>query len=481
MIIFEQQKSPEQLPAIPGNILTRSCFMENSILYNSVSGSKLNQKFKTYSGSCNKVATSDLLANIQPGALGIYAFNSATILDQGKNVKQKIIKAPKIETRRNERRLSNRKKTWKLKEQSATLLNTMKEYTTKKDGNKTLSRVWHCGKTPVSTESNISYVRGITGNNYFTNLQHCASYWVCPVCAGKVARERTDEIYLALKEYLNQGYEIYFGALTLPHYQSEGLKENMEILIKGFDWVKEHRAVKNILPKKTEVGEDGKEKSILESLIYLRSLEITFGVNGWHPHLHPIFILPKGLGETYINQFRKYYLSWLEKKQKLTVHAERRAVNFELWDKKIETLSDYLCKWSISNEVGNGQSKKSKTASGFTPFQILELIAEKKTWDLKQDPETVFKQYARIIKGRRMLQSSRGFFEMVNVEVKTDEEIVKDDETAETLFTVSLMVWNEAVRKDLIFDLVDAYDFGGVDAVSDVIDYIYSLLEKDTS
>lgn len=465
MTIFETTKSPEQVSTIPGGILK----LKDAMKYDDAPclnvETKLNQKNDSCSGYYDKVVKIDLLANLQPGALGIYAFNSAKNQNQGNNVKQRIIKAPKIETRRNERKLCNKKKTWKLKEKSAILLNTMKEYTTKRDGNKTLSRVWHCGKTPVSTENNISYVRGVKGGNYFTNLQHCASYWVCPVCAGKIAHQRTDEIYSALKEYLIQGYEIYFGALTLPHYQSEGLKDNMEILIEGFNWVKEHRAVKSILP---------------EPLIYLRSLEITFGVNGWHPHLHPIFILPKGQGERYLNQFRKYFLSWLGLNEKLTVHAERRAVSFEIWDEKIATLSDYLCKWSISNEVGNGQSKKTKTASGYTPFQILELLSDEKPWDLKQDQETTFKEYARVIKGRRMLQASRGFFKAVKVETKTDEDIVKDDEVAEKLFTISPVVWCEAVRKDLIFDLIEAYDFGGVDAVSDVIDYIYNLLENNS-
>lgn len=465
MTIFETTKSPEQVATVPGSILKNFTAMIDRHAACLNVETKINQSCKKFATNPEIFISSNLLGTLHPGALGIYAFNSATTLLQGNNAKRRIIKSQKIETRRNKRKLCNKKKTWKLKEKSASLLNTLKEYTMKRDGQKTLSRVWHCGKTPVSTDVNISYVQGVKGGRYFTNLQHCASYWVCPVCAGKIAQERTGEIYEALKEYLQQGYEIYFGALTLPHYQGEGLQDNMEILIKGFNWVKEHRAVRSVLP---------------EALVYLRSLEITFGVNGWHPHLHPIFIIPKGKGLEYTNQFRKYWFAWLGENQKMTVAAERRAVSFELWDKKIETLSDYLCKWSISNEVANGQSKRSKTASGYTPFQILDLLVEGDTWELKQDPETVFKEYARTIKGRRMLQTSRGFFEAVKVVTKSDEEIVQDDETAEKLFTISLVVWNEAVRNDLVFDLIDAYDTGGVDAVSDVIDYIYNLLENNS-
>lgn len=432
----------------------------------SLIGTKLNQKFDSYTVTRKKFADGETMTASGRGALGIYAFNSATYSNQGITGQKKVIRAPKAEKRRNERKLCNKRKLWKMKEKSASLLNTLHDYITKKDGSVTRPRVWHCGKTPVSREiDSISYVCGEKGNNYFTNLQHCASYWVCPVCAGKIAHERTSEIYLALKEYLKQGYKIYFGALTLPHYQGERLDENLNILIEGFNWVKEHRAVKSVLS---------------DPLIYLRSLEITYGENGFHPHIHPIFILPSDQSERYLNQFRKQYFSWLGLNSKMTAFTEQRAVKFELWDKKIETLSDYLCKWSIGNEVGNGQSKKSKTAKGYTPFQILDLLADGKTWELKQDPEEVFKEYAHTIKGRRMLQSSRGFFETVKVEVKTDEEIVEDDKITEKLFTVPLSVWNDVVRKDMIFDLIEAYQVGGDDGVSDVIDYIYSLLENDS-
>jgi hypothetical protein len=381
--------------------------------------------------------------------LGLYANNSSTHSQERKKAK----KANNLIIRRNRKRLENRIKLYKKKEVSGSLLNTLPMYNKKKNGQHTYSRVYHCCKTPVKKGTMIDYVKGETGHNYYTNLQHCAMYWVCPVCAHKIEQARVDEIYNALVDYRSKGYEIYFITGTLPHYTNERLEDNLKILIEGFDSVKQHRSVQGKLKDK---------------LVYLRSLEITYGKNGFHPHIHGIFILPPTEASDYLKEFKEQWGSMLKRYGKYNSYVENRAFKVDPWNNKVEQLADYVCKTGIADEVARGQSKKR--SSGYTPFQILGLITDGQEWELKADQVEVFKEYAGTIKGKRMIQTSRGFYEMAGIQEKTDEEIVQDDKKSQVLFSVTAKVWANVIHKNIVTEMITAYDYNGFPAIMNCLD-----------
>jgi hypothetical protein len=395
--------------------------------------------------------------------LGIYAFNSATLEPRAFwMVDNTFYQAKK-------RQLENRINAYQLKELSATLIQSLPEYNIKKNGEKTLTRVWHCGKTPAKNNGiMVDYVRGQKGKNYFSGLQHCASYWLCPVCAYKVAEQRAAELLQQVEIYRSQGKVIGFITLTAPHYKDESLKENTKFIIKGFDFCRQHRKVKTIFYPQ-----------------YVRALEITYGKNGFHPHLHNIMIFDnKEQFDQYSEALKKLWINYITISGKSTKAIETRSFDAVTWDGKTKSITEYMTKfnhlpeqkrneiehdkkkYSIAQEMTKGQMKKAN--KGFTPFQILDSIIKGVKWPFEKDQTEIYKEYARDIKGHRMLQSSRGFF--TKVETMTDEDIVKDDTVDLVIYSIHVLLWRKLISKSLIADIIAAYDFGGLPSVISVFE-----------
>jgi hypothetical protein len=396
--------------------------------------------------------------------LGIYAFNSATLEPRGFWMSENDFYEAK------KRQLENRLKSYQLKELSAVLIQSLPEYNIKKNGAKTLTRVWHCGKTPITKSTLlIDYVRGQKGKNYFAGLQHCASYWLCPVCAYKIAEERAHEILTQVEIYKSEGKIIGFITLTFPHYQHENLKENIKFLVKSFDYCRTHRKVKSICKPK-----------------YVRSLETTYGQNGHHPHLHNIMIFEtKEQFEQYSEAFKNIWMQSIINAGKSNKYIEKRSFDSVTWDGKVKSISEYLTKfnnlpeekrniieydkkkYSIAQEMTKGQMKKSNT--GYTPFQILFSIINGEKWQFNKDQTEVYKEYARDIKGHRMIQASKKFYPE-NHKQKKEEDIVKDDTIDFIIYSIGILLWKQIIAKNLISDIIPAYDFGGLPAVISVLE-----------
>lgn len=391
---------------------------------------------------------------------------------------------------------------WDLKELSGIILSGLPEFTTKVVKTKFSSweeerscRVCECGVKPIPAKEKkfVNYVQGEKGKHYFAGLQHCGLSWVCPICGHKIQTERVEEINNALTEFSKRGYEIYFVTFTLPHYKSEKLKDNVKTVIQSFDRAKNHRRVKEKITKKVsfkitdidqETGEI-KEKTITKpDFWYLRSLEITYGLNGWHPHLHGIFIYPKneGYAKNHLEAFKAQWIEELRKNDKNSEFLEKRSFDFRLWDGDFKKLSEYLdkikfneginqekqdeifsiksnqAKRNLSNEIARSQNKNSR--DGVTPWGILETIKKETPWNLPGSPRELFKEYAKAMKGKSMIQACKYFYSFVNVETKEEAEILQDDETEKVLFSIEKPLWEKIRHKKLIFGVKQAYETG---------------------
>lgn len=391
---------------------------------------------------------------------------------------------------------------WQLREQSGIILSELPEFTTKVVKTKHSSwkeekscRVCECGVKPIPAKEKkfVSYVEGEKGKHYFAGLQHCGLSWVCPSCGHKIQTARVEEITKTVSEYEKRGYEIYLGALTLPHYKSERLKDNIKILIQSFDRAKNHRRVKEKITQKVSFTnidqETGEIKTITKpDFWYLRSFEITYGWNGWHPHLHPIFIYPKsgGFAKNHLEAFKAQWMEELRKNDKDSEFLENRSVDFQLWDGDNKKLAEYLdkiilkegidqekqneifniksnqAKRNLSNEITRGQNKKSR--NGVTPWQILEAVKNKTSLpdNIPGNPRELFKEYAVATKGKSMLQACQHFYSFVNVETKEDAEILQDDQNDKVIFSIEKPLWEKLAKKRLIFGIKESFEIGQI-------------------
>ena len=121
---------------------------------------------------------------------------------------------------------------------------------------------------------------------FYTGLQICASVWACPVCAAKISERRRAELVAALAVARSMGMQVYLLTLTVPHGLGDDLKALLEQIHKAYSKTSSGRAGQNI-------------RKLLGLRGTVRALETTYGVNGFHPHLHILLFLDGGFSAQY--------------------------------------------------------------------------------------------------------------------------------------------------------------------------------------
>lgn len=111
----------------------------------------------------------------------------------------------------------------------------------------------------------------------FSGLMACGNVWLCPECAGKVAARRAARVERALRVAVERGGWAVLITFTLRHHDRHPLAALVDGLRKGWRAVRSGAVAQR---ERRELGVIG----------VVRSIEITHGVNGWHPHVHALVV-----------------------------------------------------------------------------------------------------------------------------------------------------------------------------------------------
>lgn len=134
-----------------------------------------------------------------------------------------------------------------------------------------LKRLHSCG-LPLGGDM---IVRQQNGVSHYAGMSTCGSGWVCPVCSAKIRYHRANEASRALVSALDQGMSALFVTRTIPHSAEDRLGVTLNLLAEGRRYVANQKVVKGVRQVAGYVGG-------------IAAKEITFGLNGWHPHTHDI-------------------------------------------------------------------------------------------------------------------------------------------------------------------------------------------------
>jgi len=314
----------------------------------------------------------------------------------------------------------------------------------------------HKGKNPENNRP-----RG-----YFTGLQTCGSVWTCPICSNRIQETRRQEIAQAMKFLCSekQGKQAVMITFTFPHSVDDKLKELLGKFSKALSSFKSSNSFTLF-----------KKRYGFEGLI--RSLEITHGVSGWHPHTHELFFVDKQIEQL---EFKEWLIDrWLK------VCVKAGLVDIEN-DKKVEAFlkhsldvkfncstSDYLAKfddkahWGVDREMAKASSKNGKK-NGLHPFEL----AHKKEVGL-------FIEYTEAIKGKAQIFWSRDLKKKVGIVDKADEEIAEEDKKEEDEvigFLRKIEDWSIVTSNELRAKILDMVE-DGFDIV-DIRRYIHEIEEN---
>ncbi|MHB8437447.1 MAG: protein rep, partial [Acidimicrobiales bacterium] len=217
-----------------------------------------------------------------------------------------------------------------------------------------IGRVARCGRFPRSGA--MVSVRSGPFGHYLVSVMRCGSVWSCPTCSGTIRRRWERKLRRALEELAERRPDLVvrMATLTIPHRQGEalsgllvGLNRAWGYLVAGKSWTKHERAF----------GIVG----------WLRSVEVTVGPSGWHPHLHVLLVLDGATDEEAL-------VAWLSQRWRascvkagLRVPSRAHGVDFKDVG---DSAAGYLTR--IATEVVRADFKEAREG-GLGPFQLLDL------------------------------------------------------------------------------------------------------------
>lgn len=349
------------------------------------------------------------------------------------------------------------------------------------------TRVRRCSEFTLN--ATVPLARGAKGEFFHGNLEHCASIWVCPLCRWRILKERCDRLEKNLLGYDERGYKVNFVTLTLSHLVSDDLESNIRALKRGINAMFSPKTVRDFRK--------------LYDVEYFTSLEITYGGNGFHPHIHMIILtkMPKEVHSVFFAALQHSYETFIWGVKNKVV----KGVTFKLleWDGTVEMLTEYMLKdeqtrakeatpeerkhWKLSKEIIDVNSSKKNSVS-WSIFDLLRLCNGEVRGlfnenALNFDPEYVFCRYAEAIKGKRMNNCSRGFW--AYADDIDDIDAVSDDEIDEIYYSIERDVWVDVVERNYhltlrkMLDEMDAVEFLNRKGLSVYFDYQNRTILRD--
>ena len=364
-----------------------------------------------------------------------------------------------------------------------------KIYSPKLDG------IHHCGSriVPTGKQDAVFLVSDLEDKSRFYGLACCHSPWCCPRCTPRVMADKGADIACAIDALSqNHGQLAFMVTFTLPHTKKMTAKDSFNILKDTWRLFTRGGNGKSHLSKqytiKSHAG-DGRRKSQssyrscnvnddtkcgdvvtydlqcndqyvkfrreLGITHWVKVYEFTYGENGWHPHIHALFWVPKknfskvlsykdGLIDLWWKSAKRAALKYWNKLNPDKAEENKLAVEeyYNEWRKNpldghrsvyfstdengkliVQKSSFYVSGWSTNHEMTGLSAKVTKRDGQYTPFQLLGLAMKGAVNEDKW--MSLFLEYAEATRGSRRVEfsSHSGIRKIINLWKQTEAYI----------------------------------------------------------
>lgn len=302
---------------------------------------------------------------------------------------------------------------------------------------------------------------------HYKNLVVCGRVWQCPICARRITEGRRAELSQGIDTWRRQSGTLLLLSYTLRHGADDDLKPLLGSLLEAHRYTK---AGKGFQLVKDRYGWAGS----------VRSLEVTYGQNGWHPHLHELVFIDGDLRAS--GQFDDFVTSrknsWLAALGKYSADAS--------WDYGLDVrdaksdIDSYVAKygrlpkdlvnpysWTVAHEVTKSLSKKAHK-DGQTPLALLAASASGDKW-----AGMLFVEFSKAFKGKKQLIWSSGLRGLLGLDVeKTDEALAAEtiDDSSVLLSMLDYDDWRLVLGNDARAELWAVACSGNPDDVRAFLD-----------
>jgi len=265
---------------------------------------------------------------------------------------------------------------------------------------------------------------------FYHGLMTCGSVWTCPVCSAKITEARRVELTQAVEEWSGT---LFMVTITLQHTHADKLKSLLTALKDSWRRLKMGRWWLRM-----------RDKYGLAH--YVSSTEVTFGNNGWHPHIHALFFSTLPEDELDMDKLQAEltarYTALLAKHGMYA--SDFYGIDVRLGD---EHAGQYASKYGLERELTKSIGKNGR--SGYSPFQLLELYR-----DGDKRAGALFQEYARVFFGARQLFWSRGARAELGLdEERSDEELADAEEYQDDEVITLLSLTSDEYKRIAVADI----------------------------
>ncbi|WP_156067632.1 protein rep [Pseudonocardia halophobica] len=281
-------------------------------------------------------------------------------------------------------------------------------------------------------------------------LQSCGSPWACPVCARRIAGERSAELLDVLSTVAAARGSAHLITLTMRHRRGQRLADLWTALSAAWGAVVSGRQCE-------------RERDTWGLLGWVRVVEATHGEHGWHLHVHALAVFDGPISDLMAEELGgRWFARWQRALARRGMDAvedrgglDVRAV--QMTAASLEQVSDYLAK--ITAEVVASSAKEGRDGNR-SPFAILR---DALATGLADDCE-LWWEWEQASFNRRQVSWSRDLRAWAGLRTeRTDDDIVAEDLGGEDTIGVTPEAW-PAVRLH-VAELLDLAETQGVDAV----------------
>jgi hypothetical protein len=203
-----------------------------------------------------------------------------------------------------------------------------------------------------------------------------------------VAESETSDIALAVTQHYADGGRVVFVTLTLRHVISQSLVTLLKGLGAAWTACRQHKGPRALWSAYT-VG-------------FVRKLEVTFGFNGWHPHLHLLIFLKPGVSDDQVGELlESMFAAWSGRleRDRLGKPSRKRGLTWEILglDAAQERVSRYMAK-DAARELASAGSKLGRGSNRSTLQLLFDAAAGDPVAMLRYEEfEDAMKGKARVI------------------------------------------------------------------------------------
>lgn len=280
-------------------------------------------------------------------------------------------------------------------------------------------RVCHCGRS-INGE-HVTVRRSPDGTKAsIKGTTVCGAAWTCPICAYRIGEVRRAELELVNVAWVKGGGFTHLITLTFPHEADWLLSDLMVDFDKARNRFRNSRTWKKIFAEGGAAGCIGT----------VGSLELTHGVNGWHPHLHLLAFVKRPLRQDEIDTLTK---AWVGQLLKVGLGDGSKLSDMMKHSLDVRGGADaaaYIVKygreeqWGLSSEMAGAVAKDAK-GEHLKPFGLLRASMEGNTFAGQR-----FREFAEAFHGKRLLTWSKGLRAFFGLDEELDDiEVAEPDDS----------------------------------------------------